>query len=66
MFVPFQPTFQHFLLFWQLPVTDKMKYFEMEQQIADLASIQDAKERKRPFRGDCLLREGSRCGPRHP
>jgi phosphoglucomutase/phosphomannomutase len=35
-----------FLLFWQLPVTDKMKYFEMEQQIADLASIQDAKERK--------------------
>jgi phosphoglucomutase/phosphomannomutase len=35
-----------FLLFWQLPVTDKMKYFEMEPKIAELVNITDIDERK--------------------
>ena len=31
-----------FLLFWQLPLDDKMRYFEVEPQIADLKNIKDA------------------------
>jgi hypothetical protein len=30
-----------FLLFWQLPMQDKLKYFEVEEQIASLKDIQD-------------------------
>lgn len=35
-----------FLLFWQLPAWDKLKYFEIEPKIADLISIQDPVHRK--------------------
>ena len=35
-----------FLLFWQLPLDDKMKYFEIEEQIAGLKTIPDLKARK--------------------
>ena len=34
-----------FLLFWQLPLTDKLKYFEIEDEIAALSSIDDPTER---------------------
>lgn len=36
-----------FLLFWQLPVTEKMKYFEIEAQIVALKDVQDRVERER-------------------
>ncbi len=35
-----------FLLFWQLPLDDKMKYFEIEAQIAGLKSVADVSARK--------------------
>jgi phosphoglucomutase/phosphomannomutase len=35
-----------FLVFWQLPLTDKLKYFDIEDQIADLRTIPDIGERK--------------------
>ena len=35
-----------FLLFWQLPLFDKLKYFEIEDQIANLKGILDRNERK--------------------
>jgi phosphoglucomutase len=36
-----------FLLFWQLPLDDKMTYFEIEEQVAALKAVTDAGERKR-------------------
>jgi phosphoglucomutase/phosphomannomutase len=35
------------LLFWQLPLDDKMKYFEIEDRIADLKGVADPGDRKR-------------------
>ncbi len=35
-----------FLLFWQLPLDDKLKYFTIEDEIAGLKAVADEKERK--------------------
>jgi phosphoglucomutase/phosphomannomutase len=35
-----------FLLFWQLPLVDKLKYFEIEDDIANLKNVSDAGNRK--------------------
>lgn len=35
-----------FLLFWQLPLDDKLKYFEIEDEIARLKSVADKNQRK--------------------
>ena len=35
-----------FLLFWQLPLNDKLKYFEIEDEIIRLKSVSDKNERK--------------------
>jgi phosphoglucomutase/phosphomannomutase len=35
-----------FLLFWQLPLDDKLKYFEIENKIANLNNVSDAQARK--------------------
>jgi phosphoglucomutase/phosphomannomutase len=35
-----------FLLFWQLPLSDKLKYFEIEDQIANLKNVTDVAARK--------------------
>jgi len=35
-----------FLLFWQLPLNDKLKYFEIEDDITHLKDIPDKKKRK--------------------
>ena len=35
-----------FLLFWQMPVTEKMKYFEIEAQIVALKDLPNEEERK--------------------
>jgi phosphoglucomutase/phosphomannomutase len=35
-----------FLLFWQLPLNDKLKYFEIEEDITRLKNISDEDERK--------------------
>ncbi len=35
-----------FLLFWQLPLNDKLKYFEIEEEIIRLKSVSEKKERK--------------------
>ena len=35
-----------FLLFWQLPLDDKLKYFEIEDQIVKLKNNSDARARK--------------------
>jgi len=35
-----------FLLFWQLPLDDKLKYFEIEDEITRLKSVADQSERK--------------------
>jgi phosphoglucomutase len=35
-----------FLLFWQLPLNDKLKYFEIEEEITRLKSVSDKNERK--------------------
>ncbi len=42
-----------FLLFWQLPLNDKLKYFEIEEDIAKLKEIPDRKARQRQL--DSLL-----------
>ena len=34
-----------FLLFWQLPLTDKLKYFEIEDEIARLKDIPEPQRR---------------------
>jgi phosphoglucomutase/phosphomannomutase len=36
-----------FLLFWQLPLNDKLRYFEIEEEIVHLKNIQNRKERKK-------------------
>jgi phosphoglucomutase/phosphomannomutase len=36
-----------FLLFWQLPLNDKLRYFEIEEKIVNLKSIQDQETRKK-------------------
>ena len=36
-----------FLLFWQLPLDDKLKYFEIEDEIANLKNISDKKNRRK-------------------
>jgi phosphoglucomutase len=36
-----------FLLFWQLPLDAKLKYFEIEDEIANLRNIADKKDRRR-------------------
>jgi len=36
-----------FLLFWQLPLADKLKYFEIEEDIINLKTISDTKTRKK-------------------
>ncbi len=43
-----------FLLFWQLPLDDKLKYFEIEEQIAGLKRTVDVGERKQQL--DNLLK----------
>ena len=35
-----------FLLFWQLPLEDKLKYFEIEDKIVKLKNTSDARVRK--------------------
>jgi len=35
-----------FLLFWQLPLSDKLRYFVIEKEIINLKSIQDREKRK--------------------
>jgi phosphoglucomutase/phosphomannomutase len=35
-----------FLLFWQLPLDDKLKYFEIEEEIAGLKNVSNKKERE--------------------
>ena len=35
-----------FLLFWQLPLVDKLKYFEIEEDIVALKNMSDAADRK--------------------
>ncbi len=42
-----------FLLFWQLPLYDKLKYFEIEDEIVALKNISEPEERKK--RLDLLL-----------
>jgi hypothetical protein len=39
-----------FLLFWQLPLDDKLKYFEIEEQIAGLTRTADVGERKKQLK----------------
>lgn len=36
-----------FLLFWQLPLADKLHYFEIEEAVAGLGAVDDAEERRR-------------------
>jgi len=43
-----------FLLFWQLPLADKMKYFEIEEEIINLKNISDPNDRKKKL-DDLLL-----------
>jgi len=38
-----------YLLFWQLPLVDKMRYFDVEDKIAALRELPDAKERASKF-----------------
>jgi len=38
-----------FLLFWQLPLRDKMKYFELENNLAGIKDIPDLEEKKKRF-----------------
>jgi len=35
-----------FLLFWQLPLADKLRYFEIEEEIVNLKNISDSNNRK--------------------
>ncbi|MBI2021594.1 phospho-sugar mutase [Candidatus Daviesbacteria bacterium] len=43
-----------FLLFWQLPLQDKLRYFEVEEKILELKDIEDKGERKQKL--DDLLK----------
>jgi len=43
-----------FLLFWQLPLADKMKYFEIEEELIKLKNISDPNDRKKKL-DDLLL-----------
>ena len=36
-----------FLLFWQLPLADKLKYFDIEEEIVNLKNISETKNRKK-------------------
>lgn len=36
-----------FLLFWQLPLVDKLKYFEIEKNIINLKNLPDVRKRKK-------------------
>jgi phosphoglucomutase/phosphomannomutase len=36
-----------FLLFWQLPLDDKLKYFDIEDKIVNLKNTSDARVRKK-------------------
>jgi len=36
-----------FLLFWQLPLNDKLRYFEIEEELVHLKNIPDQKNRKK-------------------
>jgi phosphoglucomutase/phosphomannomutase len=36
-----------FLLFWQLPLNDKLRYFEIEEEIVHLKNIQDQETRRK-------------------
>ncbi len=47
-----------FLLFWQLPLRDKLHYFEIEKDIVALASIKDKEERAKKL-GELLQFLGS-------
>lgn len=38
-----------FLLFWQLPLKEKLHYFEIEEALVGLRSIPDGEERKKQF-----------------
>lgn len=38
-----------FLLFWQLPLKDKLQYFEVENQVAGLKALPDSQKRKEQF-----------------
>jgi len=40
-----------FLLFWQLPLEDKLKYFELEEKIADLKDIPGLEARREALEG---------------
>jgi len=35
-----------FLLFWQLPLADKLRYFEIEEEIVNLKNVSDSNNRK--------------------
>jgi phosphoglucomutase/phosphomannomutase len=43
-----------FLLFWQLPLKDKLRYFEIEEEIARLKEIPEREPRARKL--DALLK----------
>jgi phosphoglucomutase/phosphomannomutase len=36
-----------FLLFWQLPLEDKLRYFEIEEDIVKLSDISDLREKEK-------------------
>lgn len=38
-----------FLLFWQLPLKEKLRYFEIEETLVGLRDLADGEERKRKF-----------------
>jgi phosphoglucomutase len=40
-----------FLLFWQLPLQSKLRYFEIEPEILELKEVQDNKEREEKLTG---------------
>ena len=40
-----------YMLFWELPLEDKIKYFKIEEEIAGLKDIKDKEERKRNLYG---------------
>jgi phosphoglucomutase/phosphomannomutase len=41
-----------FLLFWQLPLDDKLKYFQIEDEIAALKDVADAADRRKRLDGE--------------
>ena len=40
-----------YLLFWQLPLDDKLKYFEVEEEVAALKGVADAADRRKRLDG---------------